>query len=390
MLVENRTSLCCFGDYRLTRHALALAFDEQAEDDLITSSCPGRRGSPFAVILSANLTLALVLQDYWLYSGDAATVRRHYPRLKRIMARFRSWLTPDGALSPPADYWNFFDWSYELNGTIFTGRRSSLLNCLYLLAMRAMGRLAPVAGEKPEWDERALQHLSDQTRHAFWRPELGCLVDGEECDASPEVLKALGIPEAPHREQPISRLPHAFALLAGMEPVTDYLPSVLDEHLLTPDFYYLFFLLEAMAECGKPGVALRNIRNYWSQVVESGSPTIWEAGVHCPGKAAFGGSASLCHGFSTAPAAFLQRVGLGVTPLEPGFRRFRFAPQLPELRFAQGRVPTPYGAIRASWRCENGEFHAELAVPSGCVASTPAGEFPSGLHRFHWTEPSRN
>jgi alpha-L-rhamnosidase len=169
-----------------------------------------------------------------------------------------------------------------------------------------------------------------------------------------------------------------------MEPVSDYLPSVLNEQLLTPDFYYLFFLLEAMAACGKPEEALRSVRKYWGEVVSSGSPTIWEAGVHSPGKAAFGGSASLCHGFSTAPAAYLQRVALGIVPLEAGFRQFRFEPQLPELGFAKGRVPTPHGAIRVNWHWENGGFEAELVVPPGCVASTPAGELPAGVHRVHW------
>lgn len=384
LLVENRTALCCFGDWRLTRHALELAFDEQGDDDLITSSCPSERRSPFAVILSANLTLALVLYDYWLYSGDKECVRRHYPALKRIMARFKLWLGADGVLVPPADYWNFFDWSYESNGTIFTGHISSLLNCLYLLALRTMRLLAPVAGEECNEAEEALERLADQTRKAFWNPELGCLVDGYDCDASPQVLKALGIPEAPRREQAVSRLPHAFALLAGMAPASDYLPSVLDEGLLTPDFYYLFFLLEAMVSCGRPRDALECIRHYWADVVVSGSPTIWEAGVHSPGKAAFGGSASLCHGFSTAPAAFLQRVVLGVIPLEAGFRRFRFEPQLPELCFAKGRVPTPHGAIHASWHWDNGEIQAELTVPPECMAATPAGEFQSGTHQFHW------
>ena len=37
---------------------------------------------------------------------------------------------------------------------------------------------------------------------------------------------------------------------------------------------------------------------------------------------------------------------LGVKPLEPGCKRVRIAPQLGNLKWAEGAYPTPFGPIR--------------------------------------------
>ena len=57
---------------------------------------------------------------------------------------------------------------------------------------------------------------------------------------------------------------------------------------------------------------------------------------------------SLCHGWAAGPAAWCSRKILGVDPLMPGFREIRFQPDLCDLEFAEGTVPTPYGLINIS------------------------------------------
>ena len=50
---------------------------------------------------------------------------------------------------------------------------------------------------------------------------------------------------------------------------------------------------------------------------------------------------SLCHGWASGPTAWLSQVVLGVKPLEPGCKRVRVAPQLGNLKWAEGKYPTP-------------------------------------------------
>jgi hypothetical protein len=198
-----------------------------------------------------------------------------------------------------------------------------------------------------------------------------------------EMFKSLGIPTDMrfHVVEPC-RLVHALVALAGVDGAK--CAAMADETLLTPELYYGIFLLDAMERSGDAAAALRLIRRHWGAMLDSGTPTLWENGVHKIGKKGFGGSASLCHGFSTAPAAFLQSAVLGIAPLEAGFARFCFRPLCLETRFAQGRVPTPHGAIRCRWEVRDGRVHATLEVPEGCVAETPAGDLPAGRHNISW------
>ena len=55
---------------------------------------------------------------------------------------------------------------------------------------------------------------------------------------------------------------------------------------------------------------------------------------------------------------------LGVTPVEPGFKKARVQPFLGDLEWVEGAVPTPYGPI--SVRCdkqENGSIEIKVDAP---------------------------
>ena len=54
---------------------------------------------------------------------------------------------------------------------------------------------------------------------------------------------------------------------------------------------------------------------------------------------------SLCHGWSSAPTAFLAEEVLGIKILEPGCKKVAITPNLGNLSFAKGTYPTPYGII---------------------------------------------
>jgi hypothetical protein len=55
---------------------------------------------------------------------------------------------------------------------------------------------------------------------------------------------------------------------------------------------------------------------------------------------------SLCHGWSSGPTSYLTENVLGVRPTSAGFATTDIAPQLGDLAWAKGDVPTPHGVIR--------------------------------------------
>ena len=79
------------------------------------------------------------------------------------------------------------------------------------------------------------------------------------------------------------------------------------------------------------------------------------------GYARYGGyETSLCHGWSSGPAAWLLSAVLGIAPAEPGFACVCFAPDLGGLDWAEGSVPTRFGLIQV--RLERRDGKSPLAV----------------------------
>ncbi len=389
--IENRVALKMFGDKKIHQRAMRMIFSSNRQDALFTSCSPAidyeipdGDKTDYHIILSGDLTLPLVLKEYYMHTADAEAVKNYFAPLQRMMCKIASWKDERGVIMPPVKYWNFIDWSFELNGMAFSGKGSALLNFLYIIAGKAMLAMSDTAGSDFFETPETLEKMVQQTVEVFYRPDEGIFLNTDEGSAaSMAVLKSLGVPPRDDFQlTETSRLVHALAALAGADP--EICMPFNDESLLTPELYYCIFLLDAMEKSGCCQDALKLIRKHWGKMLDSGTPTLWENGVHSIGKAGFGGSASLCHGFSSAPAAFLQSAVLGIKPLAPGFAVFAFAPACPEIGFAQGTVPTPYGAIRCKWQRQGDEMTAELHIPENCSAETPQGVLSAGNHSLRW------
>ena len=127
--------------------------------------------------------------------------------------------------------------------------------------------------------------------------------------------------------------------------------------------FYSHFVYRALCKAGRFDLALRLIRERYGPMLARGATTLWES---------FDPTASLCHGFSATPVYQLSTEVLGVTPLEPGFGRFRVAPQPADLDFARGIVPTVRGDIEVAWERRDEEIVLDVVVPDGCAASVVA------------------
>ncbi len=128
-----------------------------------------------------------------------------------------------------------------------------------------------------------------------------------------------------------------------------------------------FYLLKA-ASCKDMTATLSALEEYYGGMLNMGATTFWEdfnikwlnnaCSIDCipeKGKSdihadngAFcykGLRHSLCHGWSSAPTAFLAEEVLGIKILESGCRKIEIKPKLGNLRFAKGTYPTPFGII---------------------------------------------
>lgn len=155
--------------------------------------------------------------------------------------------------------------------------------------------------------------------------------------------------------------------------------------------------LWAQCEQGLMTEALQSMRDYWGHMLRFDATTCWDAcdisntaGIDRPDTHAM----SHCHGWSASPAWLLPSFVLGVRPAAPGWKHVSIRPQLGDLEWAQGVVPTPHGDIFARWeRAENG-VRGHVTLPPGIsgevILQTPYGEsrreITSGESHFNRTE----
>jgi hypothetical protein len=159
--------------------------------------------------------------------------------------------------------------------------------------------------------------------------------------------------------------------------------------------FYGFYVLQALAKSGDTDTALDFIRTYWGAMLDFGATTFWEDfnlawidnaaridELVPPGKKDLHGDFgaycyegfrhSFCHGWASGPTAWLSQNVLGVKPLEPGFTRVRIAPQLGNLKWAEGTYPTPLGPIRVRHeRQPDGTVTSAIEAPPGITVERP-------------------
>lgn len=377
LVVEALTSLQVFGDPRIVKRCLRLAASQVRDDGLFPGVVPfgkieglDEQASMDRMTLTAgNLTVPQVLEDYWLYTGDRAGVEPLVELMEPMLSCFESWEDPTGLCRPPRKFWNFIDWSFPED---IEGRTVCAIEWLRVLALdttaRLLGRLDPGRDTiaLTEKSSRIVAAINDR----FWSGTRGVYLEGIETTAGRPMM---------------TQLTQALAILSGrLSPQRNRQlgEAIRSDDLLAPELFMHHFVLRALVTTGQAEAARKRIEQYWGPIVASGSPTVWELGVHTFGKAGFGGAGSLCHGFSTTPIDFMQGVVLGVRPTAAGFTRCRFAPKSVGLDHAKGAIPTPHGDLHVAWWRRGDLFDASLTVPPGvAVDLAHGGTLGPGRHR---------
>lgn len=76
---------------------------------------------------------------------------------------------------------------------------------------------------------------------------------------------------------------------------------------------------------------------------------------------------SLAHPWGSAPTYVLTEYILGVSAVEPGYRKWSFAPTLKglDVDWVNGTLPTPHGNIVAQWNLRGKDATLSVTGPSG-------------------------
>ena len=162
------------------------------------------------------------------------------------------------------------------------GRAMASVNWFYVLALDAMAELTRRAGKNSSHYKQRAEKIAEKLHERFWDNRNQRFHEFEE-------------------EEKASELTQALAILSGRCAESKVLCAHLardDDTLFKPEMYMMHFVLRALIENGEGEAAKARLLRYWGAMLDTDSPTIWEANVHQNGGEAFGGVGSLCHAFS--------------------------------------------------------------------------------------------
>ena len=289
----------------------------------------------------------LVQAPWRMYSAfaDPRPMERFYPNMK-LWLQYVDTYSVDGLLkewpTPPYRWWYLGDWAAPEGVNVQDPQSIDLVNNCALvqsyLALEQMARTMDLPDDAAGYRLR-LEALRARIHDTFYHD--GIYASGSQIDLVYPLLVGV-VPEA-LKEQVVQSLKdrtktlykgHLATGLVGIPVLTEWATQA-------GECDWLYGMLK---QHGYPG---------YLYMLDNGATGTWE---HWDGR-----RSHLHNCFNGLLSWFYQALG-GVVALEPGYRRVRIQPQIPNgLDWVEVTVPTPYGPITVERRDQNVRY----TVPSG-------------------------
>ena len=318
-----------------------------------------------------------VLHDYWLYTADRKTLEAVWPSLVKLMDYLDSFTGKDG----------LFEQRFETSKSAFSAglqagdiAHRSYMDILLYECRKDAALLATAMGDATraaKWTAEAMRTKEAVIRN-YWQEDKGCFKSQLEKGRWTWDNKALKMVRA--EGEPWAMEANSFALASHIVSPEQAKTVAATVHDNKWTIKYVVMAARGKAEYGMGDEAWTMIStNNWRVFTDVKKPwkgamtttegmNLWESG-----------AGDQSHP-DVALAGFISTAFLGIVPVEPGFRVFKFEPHpYAKLTFAEGRVPTPHGFIDARWeKTEDGKMRYELTVPKGTKCLLDGKEYGPG------------
>lgn len=320
-----------------------------------------------------DLIWVLALANYLRHTGDMEFARKHLERLRFTLALSAEdldghgiWSMKGPLVSDDGNFrgesvtgkkvWPWIDYGYV---NIDVGGEMGHTQGLFVWAHREAAWILDTIGE-PGGDAYgvAADEAAAALNARMWDADAGLYVDARDGD---ELSTRHGLQV------------NMLAILSGA--ADEERRRSIYERMLAPDEfmgsktpYYTCYSLAALSAAGHPERALKLVREYFGGMVGKGATSCWEMylpgtdndivrGVACRSKS---------HAWGAGAAYWLTANVLGVRPLEPGYAKVSIRPELFDLDYVYGVVPTPHGPIAVDWPARDKPITVKL--PAGVTA----------------------
>jgi hypothetical protein len=328
-------------DDRLPRKAIRMYDSSRVASGLTQARYPSWETQ---VIPPFALYWVMMLRDYAYWRDDATFVQQYLPGMRATLEAFQRFMDADGLLSAP-EGWNFMDWHPSWSAGIppeALDGRSGMSNWLLVYTLTLAADLESKMGE-PElaqlWQRRASE-LAKRAITAYWNESRGLLAEDESQQIFTEHSQILALLSGFLDEERQS------CIAAGLLTAPD---------LLRTTYYFSHYLFESYQLLGKTDAFLDRLQE-WHILPKWGLKTTIERPEP---------TRSDCHAWAAHPLFHYFNTILGIRPGSLGFRTVEIRPQLGALKWANGRLIHPNGAIKVDFRVDGATFYAEIVLPEG-------------------------
>ena len=284
----------------------------------------------------------------WMNYADPRPLERFYPVMKRWLDYVDAY-SVDGLLKawPNLDYrgWYLGDWAAPKGVDVQDPASVDLVaNCTLCQVYPELEQIALALGEKADAEayRKRFETLRTRIHEAFFHD--GVYASGSQVDMVFPLLTGV-VPES-LRTAVVDTLKKRTADLWDGHLATGLVgvPVIAEWATRAGEVDWLYGLLK---QRGYPG---------YLYMVDNGATGVWEEWD--------GGRSHLHNCYNGIGSWFFQALG-GIVPLEPGFRRVRIDPQVPEgLEWVKVTQETPYGPIVVERRGDR----LDVDVPVGVTA----------------------
>lgn len=306
------------------------------------------------------LIFPMWLYDYYIYSGDKQIFEETHDGLVAVLSRFKNMENDKGIIEKVSGY-SFVDWTFIDGYSMYAPPRvlgETVMNELYYNALVTAVKIYKVFGitDKAEYYLEKANAFKHVFNNAFYDNQKGLYCDGLLETSAVNTW----IPKNPERKY-YTRYSNTLAVLFGLcdkEKEHEIMEWVLKpENLDGIQPYFMHYVLEAVYKAGlfeKYGIELLKKWQILVENCEKGMGEVWQKHE--------GYCTDYSHGWGATPTYQLPSKMLGLEILKPGFEKIKINPCLYGLKWAEIKIPTPYGKLCC--HMVEGE-PVEVVVPQG-------------------------
>jgi alpha-L-rhamnosidase len=347
LLVEQLVSFYTSGDRKLAKSAYHQFSRYQYSTGFFSAVSPGQTEKMDDIFVDQCLAFVGNLWNFYLFTGEAGVLDMFFPTIEKLIDGILKYKNADGLYQGITDRvfvdHVVFQPAHQDKTRINTG-----LNLVVYYTLLDAVRIAGAMGkfqDAARYTDLA-EKLKEGIRQKLWCPKKGVFIEGMSEGKPMETVSV---------HSNVLAILYDVAPEEARESILNYIFDETKPVIRNYSPFFAYFVHRMFFKLNRPGKVLELVRKQWGEFYGQGFTTWPETFT--------GLYDSNCHAYSCTPNIDLSADILGIKPLQPGFVRFTVHPQLQELEWASGTVPTPAGAVAFSWKKDRGSYSLVLRVP---------------------------